>query len=360
MDLSLCRRGLQSFDATTLLLEATDKPQQGKNAPSRENYIPVRALDLSHNNITCFTGGESLWCLTVLDLSNNSLISLDATSLPGSLTRLKIANNKLQSLRGLAAAAPKLQELDVSFNRITSSSMTDLPKSLSSLILQRNLMDSVSPLLMLQHLSNLDLSSNLIVDIKELQKLGGLRALRYLEIHGNPVMENPDTVPLLLEAVPKLIRLDRKPLSQAGENQMFKVNRSRSVKKNSGGSQGKKISEPPSHLSSTGRQSNKSETEMETRLLEVRVRELTRLVTSAEKTERQLRYQKKILQEQLSACAGVIESQAMELERLESKINELKNEEAALKEPAAEVEQTFEHTHASLVAHRLNQSSACL
>ncbi|ORC92297.1 putative leucine-rich repeat protein (LRRP) [Trypanosoma theileri] len=360
MELSLCRRGLQSFDATTLLLEATDKPQQGKNAPLRENYIPVRALDLSHNNITSFAGREALWCLTVLDLSNNSLNSLDATSLPSCLARLKISNNELQSLRGLASAVPKLQELDVSFNRITSSGIGDLPKTLSTLILQGNLIDSVSPLLTLQHLSNLDLSSNRIVDIKELRRLGVLRALRYLELHGNPVMENSDTVPLLLEAVPKLIRLDRKPLSQAGENQMFKVNRSRSAKKNSGESQRKRINEPLSHRSSTVRQSNKSDTDMETRLLEVRVKELTRLVMSAEKAEQQLRYQKKILQEQISACAGVIESQAMELERLESKINELKSEETALKEPAAELEQTFEQTHASLVAHRLNQSSACL
>ncbi|KEG10909.1 putative leucine-rich repeat protein (LRRP) [Trypanosoma grayi] len=357
MDLCLSRRGLQSFDASKLLLETSEKSRQGKNPPPRECYIAVRALDLSHNSITSFTGRHALWCLTVLDLSNNSLSTLDASNLPGGLIRLKLAHNTLQGLQGLATAVPKLQEMDVSVNRITSSAIGDLPKGLTTVLCQSNLIDSVLPFLQLQCLSSLDLSSNQIADLGDLRRLGEIRSLRHLEVRGNPALTEPEALPSLLEAVPKLIRLDRVPLSQAAENQMFKVHRSRSAKGSQSGSQAMVRSGSLSNRSATRRPNGKNESDMETRLLETRVKELTRLVGAAEKSEQQLRYQKKILQDQVLACAGVIDSQAMELERLMGKINELRDEETSLKEPAAELEQTFEQTHASLVAHRLNQSS---
>ncbi|EKF31580.1 hypothetical protein MOQ_004579 [Trypanosoma cruzi marinkellei] len=359
MDLSLSHKGLQSFDASTLLLEAPDISLQGKSAPSRERYIAVCTLDLSHNSIARFAGGQALSRLAVLDLSNNSLDTLDASSLPGGLIRLRVAHNKLQSLQGFSSFVPRLQELNVSFNRITSQSISDLPKGLTKLLCQSNLIDSVRPFLGLAHLSSLDLSLNQIFDTNELSRLGELRALRYLELRGNPVMTAPEAVPSLLAAVPKLISLDRTPLSQAGESRMSKVNRSRSAKRDQSKSRQRTSSRLLSNGSGSKRHDGKSETDMELRLLETRVKELARLLKDAEKTEQQLRYQKKILQEQVSACAGVIDSQAMELERVGRRIKDLKSEEAALREPVAELDQTFEQTHASLVAHRLNQSSGC-
>ncbi|ESL11333.1 hypothetical protein TRSC58_00918 [Trypanosoma rangeli SC58] len=358
MDLCLSHKGLQSFDASTLLLEATDGlRQEEKKAPSRDRYIAVRALDLSHNSIARFAGGQALFALAVLDLSHNSLATLEASSLPGGLVRLNVAHNALQELQGLSSFTPRMQELNVGFNRITSQHVNGLPKGLTTLLCQSNLLDSVRPFVFLLHLSSLDLSSNQIADVDELCRLRELRALRHLELRGNPVMSAPEAVPSLLDAMPKLISLDRTPLSQAGENQMFKFHRSRSAKQNQGESQLRTRSRSLPHRSSMRRQDSKSGAEMEVRLLETRVKELARLLNDAEKRERQLRYQKKVLHEQVSACAGVIDSQAMQLERLGKRIGELKDEEASLREPVAELEQTFEQTHASLVAHRLNQSS---
>ncbi|RNE98827.1 putative leucine-rich repeat protein (LRRP) [Trypanosoma conorhini] len=357
MELCLSHKGLRSFDASTLLLGAAEGPRQETKTPSRNRQIAVRALDLSHNGIARFAGGQALAALAVLDLSHNSLATLDASSLPGGLARLNVGHNALQELQGLSSFTPRLQELNISFNRLTSQRVGELPKRLTTLLCQGNLLDSVRPLLPLAHLVSLDLSSNQLADVEELQRLRQLRALRYIELRGNPVMSAPAAVPSILEAVPKLIALDRTPLSQAGENQMFKFHRSRSAERNQTASQRRTRRRSLSRRSSMRRQDSRSETEVEVRLLETRVKELARLLSDAEKRERQLRYQKKILREQVSACAGVIDSQSMELERLARRIGELKEEEASLREPVAELDQTFEQTHASLVAHRLNQSS---
>lgn len=356
MDLSLSHRSLKSFDASMLWPEAPKKPQQGNNTSQGERGIAVRALDLSHNNITRIVGVQNMQSLSVLDLSNNSLATLDASALPCSLKCLNIAHNALHDLHGLSAAVPKLKELDFSFNRITSQNVSGLPKGLTKVLCQANLIDSTRPFLAILSLSILDLSSNNIMSVDELSRMKELKGLRYLQLRGNPVMDDPDAIPLLLEAVPKLIRLDNTPLSQASENQMLKAHRTRSAKEGQKGFQPRPRSELLSHRSGLRRPESRSESDIEIRLLETKVKELARLVNASEKAEQQLRNQKKILQEQVLTCAGVIDSQALELELLEDKIKELKSEKRALKEPAAELEQTFEQTHASLVARRLNQS----
>ncbi|KAG8345909.1 putative Leucine Rich Repeat [Trypanosoma vivax] len=358
MELRLSHKGIQFFDATTLLLGATDKGCGRKTTSQKEHRIAVSLLDLSHNRLTSFVGAQTLLGLRVLDLSNNSLESLDVASLPGSLILLNVAHNALQSLSGLSTAVPKLKEFNASFNRLTSSGLSDLPRTLVTVSCHGNLLESVDPFVRLSQLHSLDVSSNRVGDVKELLKLRALPALRQLEMRGNSVMHQPDAVPLLLEAVPKLARLDRTPLSQVYGNQMFKAQRSRSANRSHSASSVSRAS--ACSTTAVRRMGDRSERDMEVRLLETRIKELKRLVEDAEKSEQQLRYQKKILQEQVGACAGVIDSQALELERLEREIIALKHEEAALEEPATELEQTFTQTHASLVARRLSQSSECI
>lgn len=357
MELTLTRRGIQSFDASTLLHGASDGAFYEGGASKNQRHLAIRTLDLSHNNITTFIGGNLLAGLAVLNLSNNSLQTFDVAFLPSSLTSLNLSHNALRGLWGLAAASPKLQELNISFNTITSPNLGELPKFLTTLSCQGNLIDSMCPFVGLQQLHTLDLSSNRVEDPNELPYLKSMRGLRHLELRGNPVMCEPKAVPMLLEALPRLARLDRTPLSQASGNQMFKVHRYRSARAAEDQSTSKSACDTLSNSSATRRATSRNGQDMEVRCLEARVNELLRLLEGSEKSEQQLRYQKKILREQVSACAGVIDSQALELERLGREINELRGEEVSLKEPVAELEQTFVQTHASLVAHRLNQST---
>nr|CCC93207.1 putative leucine-rich repeat protein (LRRP) [Trypanosoma congolense IL3000] len=358
MELVLSRKGIKNFDASALLQQAETSGLCDGGASQKRSCIAVHLLDLSHNSIKCFVGGQMLVGLAVLNLSNNCLGRLDATCLPTSLTHLNLARNALRSLRDLATATPRLRELDISFNSITSPNLSGLPKSLTTLLCQNNSLASVDPFANLFQLHHLDLSSNHVEDVEEFSKLRGLRSLRRLELCGNPVTREPNAMTLLLDALPRLTCLDRTPLSQASGNQMVKAQLARSRKVAHDQSTSKSVSDTSSSTITTRKTAGIDEQDIEVRRMEARVKELTRLVESAGKSEMQLRYQKKILQEQVTACAGVIDSQAAELERLEREIRELKSEEASLREPMAEADQTFVQTHASLVAHRLSNSSS--
>lgn len=424
MELDFSKKGLATFDASHLG-RGVKNSVNVLTAPTSSNgsvevnglsslldHAPVvKGINLSHNAIHMFIGGETLRHVVALDLSHNALSVLNTKSLPPSLLKLNVSHNSLRELGGLAAHVPTLQELDISHNAFTASGIRDFPPSLVTLQLQKNEVDSLGALQLLKRLTRLNVSENRLETADSLEALRALPCLHHLELRGNGVVSSavgacPNneggraTASLLLcDLAPQLITLDGLPLSQAPANSKYKASQaavarashnaslthlstsaaSRSTRQversslNGSGTGAFNASSRLTHSRSIGdglarkagttamtntksrisQSPTPSPPPMEVRLMEAKVSELRRLLTESEKKENQDRYECGILVDQIRSCGGVIDAQAVELESLQKELAQLEEEERVLRGPVAAMEQTFEHTHASLLAQKV-------
>ncbi|KAA0202552.1 hypothetical protein HAZT_HAZT008825 [Hyalella azteca] len=123
-----------------------------------------------------------------LNLSNNAIASIDlSVSLCRKLETINLSGNKLSSLDYLTKL-PYLISVVASNNSIVE--LPDLHTKLGNLVhldLSRNKMRSLIGLACLYSLVSLDVSSNLITDIKEVEHLSKLPCLEDVVLTGNPV-----------------------------------------------------------------------------------------------------------------------------------------------------------------------------
>lgn len=370
MELNFSRKGLLSFDASVL-----GRPREGERG---ESAPVILSVDLSHNALRVFRGGETLKTLTVLNLAHNELTSLAVQSLPPLLMKLVISYNHLVHLNGLSQYLPRLEVLEAGHNQLTSSGLRELPASLTTLGVANNELLSLEPLVPLTRLAKLNVAANCIAALSDLHVLEQLRSLRQLDLRGNPiVVDVTDLTAQVTSLAPRLSSLNGAPLSQATGNSMYKANHAmggrggntstiaagpRSLSQHRSASGQRPPPVPSRHSDSvnssrgTASRSRPREVPLETRLLEAKVRELRRLLQESQQAEHEGRQRRGLLMQQVKRCAQVIDSQAAELEQLQSEIESLRQKEAALKEPMQELEQTFEQTHASLLARKVGMS----
>lgn len=370
MDLDFSHRALLSFDASALSKVDSTDDAAASNDPVLAGLLarapPVRSLNLSHNSIQSFVGGETLTSVTALDLSHNALVSVLARHLPPTLVKLNLSHNRIGDLGDFAEQLPRLEDLDAGHNMLTSAGIRGLPSSLTSLSVNHNDIDSLDALCMVPRLTKLNVVGNLLETSKDIKTLEMLRSLRFLDIRENPIMETADSgAAEIVSVASRLSVLNGEPLSQAVNNSMYRATRAKSIlgrgrdqrRSSSVHDTGSVRSSASTSRRLLSRQSKPpAEPVVELRLMNTKVAELRRLIAVAQKESLTVRAERTLLREQLKGCETLINTQSSELEGLVKELETLRREEASLRRPISVAEQTFELTHASVLAHKLNSS----
>lgn len=157
----------------------------------------LQRVILHHNkieNISCIRGFEYAY---EIDVSHNDIsgdVGEHAISM-NSIGILNISNNRIQSIDDFAFdGCNSLQELNLNQNEISKVKFVSfLGDSLKTLRIAFNSIMECEAFNVLQKLCELDLSSNNIYDLGEVSHLSACRALRILQLEGNPVMKEAPT-----------------------------------------------------------------------------------------------------------------------------------------------------------------------
>ncbi|XP_062521397.1 leucine-rich repeat-containing protein 23-like [Corticium candelabrum] len=215
-------------------------------------FVHIRYLDISENQLSDISPLNNLTHLLTLKADNNLLMSAELNELPF-LQQASFAHNRIATTKGIRH--PLLESLNLSFNKLTDASdlkSDELPNlhllelrgnrltstssvqvtSLKKLYLAANAIEKVEGLEQLSRLDSLHLRDNLVGqldgfsesmaalqylnirsntlnDMQEINKLKSLPLLRALVLEGNPVFENSDYRIEVLVAVRRLERLDK-------------------------------------------------------------------------------------------------------------------------------------------------------
>lgn len=343
MQLSFREKGLTSFDAAAVALEANDMSAQYGEVSA----VRIVALDISHNSIQSFSGGRFLPSLEFLDASSNLLRS--AMHLPTSLTRLNISCNQLESLVGLESLS-RLQTLECQQNNI--SSLGVLPASLQSINASDNSLDSTDGFAHLFRVTKLSLHNNKLKSLVDIASLGAMKSLRHVTLSGNGVMENPKAIATLTGAISKLTTLDGLTLSQA---QSSNANRMRTKKLHDVSITARSRAAKLSRSEASREGTMDAVLEQEIRSMEARVRELERLAKEQYEAEAKARKEHALVKQQLQRTTLIGEEQARDMDRLKETMSEEQCTLEALERTLESLEVAFERQHASLVAKRLER-----
>lgn len=370
MELNFSNKGLCSFDGVALAreLQQTTREQLVDSDSEALQIAPpqIAQIDLSHNLLRLFAGGERLVGLSVLNLSHNKLTVLACSSLPPTLKNLDVSHNKLTELRALSSYAPRLQELYASQNAFTSAGFQNLPASLTRLEAASNELDSLDFVKSLSRLVFLDVSANFLLCPDEVAPVRHCRSLRCLCLTENKVMEELEGTALLEAWAPQLASLNGVSLSQAAQQHQRRRDgggerrgghtAAASPAKVTPPTVGLAVREPAAGKASSRLPLVESATQVS--MLQTKVSELRRLLAASKEEELRLRAERDMLEGQCQTVASVLESQAAELEELRGEVEKLEALEEEMQEPLRELEHAFERTHASVVAHRLEESRA--
>lgn len=141
-------------------------------------------LVLSDCSISNIDGLSNAPRLVTLDLSKNAVRDLTPLSFMTNLTTLDLSNNALTNLNPLSALTA-LQELNVSYNSLTSLAPLLTCTSLTTLNAAGNQLDQLIafPNTALTHL---DVSNNLLTDVRE---LSGMTSLTELDLSKNQLTD---------------------------------------------------------------------------------------------------------------------------------------------------------------------------
>lgn len=191
----------------------TELELKGEGMPTIDNtilnYVNLKYLDLSHNDLTDFQGvsmlprlqslnvqynkinslkgGERLAYLSIIQADNNHIASLETLKHP-TLKAITLKNNRIESLQGLEVKKSNLQVLDVSHNRVNSLEGIHQLNNLCILNARGNaLKDLPEGVGDLKQLKQLDVRENQINNIFLLSPLKSCVQLETLMLSGNPI-----------------------------------------------------------------------------------------------------------------------------------------------------------------------------
>jgi hypothetical protein len=353
MKLSFRNRDLTTFDATAVAIEASGL-QASSGRQQRGGGVSVVQLDLSENALHTFIGGKSLPQLVEFRVAFNLLRSVQ--NFPVNITTLDVSHNKLEHLHGMEHLQ-RLVTLDCSHNAIADVPPDLLPVALQALNMSHNRVKDAIGLCHLHKLLKVQLDHNCIAAVGGVVCLGGLKALRHLTVHENPVCTNAKLLPALTTSIPKLTTLDGLVLSQAQANQIFRVQQAVTEKQRLARQQASR-QEAAARRADLRQEAEDEAAESEVRRLEARAAELERLAVLAAGEEARLRRQQKLLAKQLFTVDDVLEAQTAQLEVSRLEIGKQRQLGNSLRRTLASLDRTFKQQHASIIAKRLERTSS--
>lgn len=354
MKLSFRGKGLLSFDANAVALEASELSMQERSGfgsssigASSSRQLRIVGLDISYNKMHTFLGARSLPFLEVLDASHNAFRS--AMNFPVSLTRLDLSNNMIESLMGLDTLT-QLQFLDASHNQIDS--VGRLPGSLQILNVSHNALITTEGLGHLTKVTKLSLHNNRITTVAQTASLGTMKALRHLTIGDNPVSLNTKLILFLESEIPKLTTLDGVPLSQAHASFAY---RAQKQKQQQQAAQVRARSATLARFQADAEGRFDDVVEHELRTLNARVKELERLAAGQYESEVKSRRDYAMAKQQLKRADEVTANQEREMQCLRDDIHRDEATTESLERTLESLERAFQQQHALIVMKKLER-----
>ncbi|CAJ1377244.1 unnamed protein product, partial [Effrenium voratum] len=162
------------------------------NAISSVDWAPedlrhLLFLDMSSNKLSELPQLH-MPALRRADFRDNEIVSCAKFSGHASLQTLRLSGNQLSSVQGLQAM-PKLEVLELSGNALSSLDVTKLP-ALASLDISKNKFETLAgPWQEMAALASLDASGNALAEVKALEPLQQMEALRSFAMAGCPLEE---------------------------------------------------------------------------------------------------------------------------------------------------------------------------
>lgn len=347
MKLSFKDRGLISFDASAVAMEAADLSGQYGEAHGRSG-VRVASLDISRNSIHTFLGARFLPHLETMDASHNALRSV--MNLPASLVRLDVSYNCIGSLVGLDTCV-HLQVLVASNNEVVE--LGRLPSSLQVLDLSSNALTSAEGMSHLIHVTKLHLHNNNIQNIAALAPLGGMKSLRHLTVSDNPVTAMHARLFHALESsIPKLTTLDGLPLTQAQASLAHRA-ALRKKEAESARLRTQAVRVATFHADAAG--TVDSAVEQELRTLEARVKELECIARGQYDAEMRARKECGLVKRQLHRTEEIAQEQQRQMATLRSLMERDRESVASLERTHEALQRAFEQQHALIIAKKLER-----
>lgn len=352
MKLSFRGKGLLSFDANAVAMEASELSQHdhstlGHSSSASARQLRIVGLDISYNKMHTFLGARSLPHLEILDASHNAFRS--AMNFPVALTRLDISFNAIESLTGLDTLL-QLQFLDASHNQVDS--VGRLPGNLQVLNLSHNALLSTEGLGHLTKVTKLFLDHNRITTLPQTATLGSMKALRHLTIGENPVALNTKLILFLQADIPKLTTLDGVPLSQAHASFLY---RAQKQKQQQQAAQIRARSAKMARFHADTEGGFDDVVEQELRTLNARVKELERLAAGQYESEVKCRRDYGIARQQLKRTEEVSAEQEREMQMLRDEIDKDEATTESLERTLESLERAFQQQHALIVMKKLER-----
>eukprot|EP00397_Hematodinium_sp_SG-2012_P001379 GEMP01001381.1.p1 GENE.GEMP01001381.1~~GEMP01001381.1.p1 ORF type:complete len:1576 (+),score=324.31 GEMP01001381.1:1-4728(+) len=180
--------GMSSVPWIQAVTPSRPVPHNGFNAEETQGQIgwksKVMCLELPNRRLETADFLPQFLRIRRLNLSGNQLTSLEGLKTLMQLEDLNVENNCLQVLRGLCCAST-LRRLDAGSNRITDIPEISAYYNLMSLSVEDNYIDSLDGFGALEGLVELYLSNNLIEDQRSVLMLKHLKRLVILDLTGN-------------------------------------------------------------------------------------------------------------------------------------------------------------------------------
>lgn len=163
----------------------------------------------SDENMMKLTGMKDFAQVTRLEIEVNTTeqpLSVLGSKLP-SLLELKLDNSVLESFRDLGTNLKMLKILWLSCSGVKDLEGMGALISLEKLYIASNEITDITPLALHENLRVVDLQSNLIRDVKQVQNLRNCPSLTSLNLISNPMTMGPSFRRMVIHYVPQLASL---------------------------------------------------------------------------------------------------------------------------------------------------------
>jgi hypothetical protein len=179
-----------------------------------ERLNKLQVLNLSYNDIALIDGLSAMVQLKALVLSNNKIAVIENVGKLVNLNSLILSHNMIEEIAGLDKLT-NLAKLALAHNRIKVIPSLQNQYLLKELRLNDNKIFKLPPSLSINvRLEVLDLGSNRLSKLEDVEPLRELKALKDLVLLGNPICKIDSYRAKIEQLIPSLFMLDRVPTSR--------------------------------------------------------------------------------------------------------------------------------------------------